>query len=114
VGDLGVCGDVTTSELKFRFAHLKPILPSHSITQSNKQTNMIIRKGDLRKTFRVILILLGWWIFSVTAGLYNKDYLLLYRLPIYLTVLTAFVFVLIYLFDFIHYNNLFSLDKVVH
>jgi solute carrier family 35 protein E1 len=47
---------------------------------------MIVRKGDFRKTLRVVVILLCWWIFSITAGLYNKDYLNLYKLPIYLTL----------------------------
>jgi solute carrier family 35 protein E1 len=39
----------------------------------------------LQKTVKVAGILLAWWIFSVTAGIYNKAYLDIYSMPIFLT-----------------------------
>jgi hypothetical protein len=42
----------------------------------------------LQKTVKVAGILLAWWIFSVTAGIYNKAYLDIYSMPIFLTVST--------------------------
>jgi len=40
----------------------------------------------LQKTVKVAGILFAWWIFSVTAGIYNKAYLDIYSMPIFLTV----------------------------
>ena len=48
--------------------------------------NKAMANRKLQKTVKVAGILFAWWIFSVTAGIYNKAYLDIYSVPIFLTV----------------------------